>query len=313
MNETWNILTAVSATAKQQPSDTRWAGVLFIILGIAFIALGIILRLKYRNTRVFQVNKSNNLSISGESIIGDRRYQQDYFLFTPDTEDPAIKDAGLLAIVCDGMGGLQGGEIASRMCAETVYNGFYQLGKTDDICHVLKELVTVADQEVSALKDRSGNKLKSGTTVVAVVVRGNKAYWVSAGDSRIYFYHNGRLEQITRDHNFKLLLQEQCNAGYITQKEVDTDKQKEALISYVGKGSDLIIDTGEFEFGVAKNDIILLCSDGLYKSLAESDIKKLVAEHASNIVRLPLMLAKSAMGAGRAGKHDNITVLALKR
>lgn len=312
MNETWGILTAINA-AGQHTGSSRWVGCVFLAVGLAFIAFGIVLRLKFKKIHIYQVNASNNLTISGESIIGDRKYQQDYFLFTSDTDDPAIKNTGLLAVICDGMGGLEGGEIASRVCAETIYNGFYQMGKTDNVCQVLKGLVAAADEEVSALKDKHGNKLRCGTTAIAVAVCGSKAYWVSTGDSRIYFYHNGRLEQITRDHNFKLLLQEQCNAGYITQQDVDSDKQKEALISYVGKGGDLIIDTGEFEFGSSQNDLILLCSDGLYKSLSADEIKNVAEENLDNILRLPFHLAKQAMAAGRPGRHDNITVLTLKR
>ena len=94
---------------------------------------------------------------------------------------------------------------------------------------------------------------------------------------------------------------------------MDSDCQKEALVSYVGKGGNLIIDTGEVEFGVAQNDVIMLCSDGLYKTTCEDDIQRLMLQYASNTSRLPNVLARAAMAGGRAGKHDNITVLTLSR
>lgn len=256
-------------------------------------------------------DETENIGISAESVIGDRKYQQDFFMFASDTDSAAVKEGGLLAVVCDGMGGMEGGEIASRVCAERVYNGYYQMGKTDDVCQTLRELVTAADIEVAALTGQDGRRLSSGTTVAAVAVRGGMAYWASVGDSRIYFAHNGRLEQLTRDHNFRLLLQERCDAGCITQEEVDTDRQREALISYIGKGGGLLIDTGVFEFGDAENDVIVLCSDGLYKSLTEENMRELVMQHAGSGPHLPWVLVHAALTGGRAGKHDNITVLAM--
>ena len=256
-------------------------------------------------------DETGNFGVSAESVIGDRKYQQDFFMFASDTDSAAVKECGLLAIVCDGMGGMEGGEIASRMCAELVYNGYYQLGKVDDVCQTLRELVTAADAEVAALTDQNGRRLSSGTTVTAAVIRDGKVYWVSVGDSRIYFAHDGQLEQITRDHNFRLLLQERCDAGCITQKEVDTDGQREALISYIGKGGDLLIDTGVIELNDAENDVILLCSDGLYKSLPEENIRELMSRQAGNGPHLPWVLVRAAMTCGREGKRDNMTVLAM--
>ena len=312
MNGKWYVMTAATVSAVSS-AGTQSVGILLIAVGVVMIAAGVVLRRSGKTKTAHQQNKTENVNISAESIVGDRKYQQDFFLFTTDASAPAAKDSGVIAVVCDGMGGMEGGEIASRMCAELIYNGFYQLGHIDDVCQVLKELVSAADAEVSAITSQDGRKLKSGTTIVAVVVRGNKAYWVSAGDSRIYFMHNGRLERLTRDHNFRLLLQEQCNAGLISQEEVDTDQQKEALISYVGKGSNLIIDAGEVEFGVADDDILLLCSDGLYKSIGDDEISRLIHEHAGDTYRLPGALAHAAMSGGRPGKHDNITVLTLNR
>lgn len=306
----------MAALQGTQLGGMRLAGIILAAVGFVLIAAGIVYGRGGKKEAAYKPNKTNKpeaITVTAESIIGDRKYQQDFFLFTPDTNSEAVKDSGMLAIVCDGMGGMEGGEIASRMCAELVYNGYYQMGKVDDVCQVLKELVTAADDEVSAITDQSGRKLRSGTTAIAVVVRGSKAYWVSAGDSRIYYLHNGRLERITRDHNFRLLLQEQCNAGYITQEEVETDGQKEALISYVGKGGNLLIDTGVIEFGSAKDDMILLCSDGLYKALTEEDIQRLMLQHAGNSMHLPKVLTRAAMAGGRPGKHDNITVLTVSK
>ncbi len=188
----------------------------------------------------------------------------------------------MLAIVCDGMGGMEGGEIASRMCAELVYNGYYQMGKVDDVCQVLKELVTAADDEVSAITDQSGRKLRSGTTACGSRPRQQGILGLHGRQPHLLPAQRGG-SRITRDHNFRLLLQEQCNAGYITQEDVETDGQKEALISYVGKGGNLLIDTGVIEFGSAEDDmILLLLPTACTKALPEEDIQRLMLQHAGN-------------------------------
>ena len=67
------------------------------------------------------------------------------------------------------------------------------------------------------------------------------------------------------------------------------------------------------EFGSAKDDMILLCSDGLYKALPEEDIQRLLLQHAGNSMHLPKVLTRAAMAGGRPGKHDNITVLTVSK
>ena len=181
MKANWIVLAA--ALQGTQLGGMRLAGIILAAVGFVLIAAGIAYGRGGKKEAAYKPNKTNKpeaITVTAESIIGDRKYQQDFFLFTPDTNSEAVKDSGMLAIVCDGMGGMEGGEIASRMCAELVYNGYYQMGKVDDVCQVLKELVTAADDEVSAITDQSGRKLRSGTTAIAVVVRGSKAYWVSA-------------------------------------------------------------------------------------------------------------------------------------
>ena len=145
MRTEWIVLAA--ALQETQSGGVRLAGIILAAVGFVLIAAGIIYGLGgKKEAAVYKTNKTNkteDINVSAESIIGDRKYQQDFFLFTPDTDSEAVKDSGMLAIVCDGMGGMEGGEIASRMCAELVYNGYYQVGKVDDVCQVLKELLSL--------------------------------------------------------------------------------------------------------------------------------------------------------------------------
>ncbi len=281
-------------------------GIVFLVLGTAAIALN-------KSDSGRNCKNIGGVSVVAESLIGDRKYQQDYYMFPAGNRNSEELKAGVLAVVCDGMGGMENGEIASRTCAELVYNGFYQLGWMENICQVLTELVSAANKEISSLTSEDGKALNSGTTIVAVAVRDNKAYWVSAGDSRIYLFHDEHLEQLTRDHNFRVTLQERCSAGIITPEQMENDRLKDALISYVGRGEDIIIDTGIVNFNTSEGDILVLSSDGLYKYVSDGDIQRIIQRNTKQPEKLAKILAKYAMTGGTRGKHDNITVLVMSR
>lgn len=319
MNNPFDFLMLTAVMTVEVYKTLCISGTAMIVCGVLLIAAGLIVRGRSRRAvpiqpdeeDITELNEASGVSVYVESVIGDREYQQDYFLFAQGAENEERVRAGRLAVVCDGMGGIKGGELASRCCAETIFNGFYQIGWTENVRQILQQLVTAADKEVSGISSADGKPLHCGTTAIAVVIRDKKAYWVSTGDSRIYYFHNGRLQQLTRDHNFRMTLQERCAAGQITQEQVENNRQKEALISYVGKGGNLIVDTGEFDFPQGRGDILLLCSDGLYKSIPDSEIQRLMMRNADNVSRLPGILVRAAMAGGRPGKHDNTTVLAI--
>ena len=275
-----------------------------IAAGLALVLLGCLLR---RRTHTAGGKTAFN-GIAAVSLLGDRSNQQDFFLF-PQGEN---YQQGRLAVVCDGMGGLSGGEQASRVCAQKIFSGFYSRPVQDNVCERLKALAEEADSEVSSLKDANGNLLRSGTTLVAAVVKDGKAYWVSVGDSRIYLYQQGRIIQLTRDHNLRMNLESRLAAGLITREQMAAVPKQEALTSFIGKGRELIIDTGELEFTGEDGSLLLLCSDGLYKSLSDMQIAELVQKNIKNVQRLPEIIANTALKTGNR-KHDNTTVLVIGR
>ena len=131
MKANWIVLAA--ALQGTQLGGMRLAGIILAAVGFVLIAAGIVYGRGGKKEAAYKPNKTNKpeaITVTAESIIGDRKYQQDFFLFTPDTNSDAVKDSGMLAIVCDGMGGMEGGEIASRMCAELVYNGYIRWARS---------------------------------------------------------------------------------------------------------------------------------------------------------------------------------------
>ena len=309
-----NSIAVIATVSVQGYKFTHAFGYVLVILGTLLVVSGAFMSLrsvKFRKglSNEGRFKKEKGLTLSAESLLGDREYQQDYFIYPRGEDNELTSSIGKLAIVCDGMGGLEGGERASRLCAELVYKGFYQIGSAENICHVLSELVSAANTEIANLVGEGGRKLDSGTTIVATVVSGNTVNWISAGDSRIYIYHDRRLMQITRDHNYRITLRERYNAGLITQAQMESDPQRNALISYVGRGETIIIDSGTINFDPKAGDILVLCSDGLYKYLSDEKILELIHSNAKHPNELAGILAKAALNEDKRKKHDNITVL----
>lgn len=268
------------------------------------------------------------LRIEGYSIIGDRMVQQDAFNYIQ-KKMPLISVAGnengeenattsvmqdvVLAVVCDGMGGMEGGEFASRKAIETIFRMFENnppLAESD-IPDWFQTVCRMADQNVCSLTGRDGESLMAGTTVVAVMIIENRLYWVSVGDSRIYFMDGNELHTITRMHNYFMKIEEMLRDGSMTVEESETEKARgEALISYLGIGELPIIDTNRTPIMLRPGQAIILCSDGLYKSLDDSQVRALLDESGESPKLASMRLCNTAYRLA-TGKQDNTTTIVI--
>ena len=207
------------------------------------------------------------LSYSLRSEIGTREEQQDYAA--------CLNEKNLfVAVVCDGMGGLEGGYAAGKCAAETFIDIIKKRDKTESIPSLLLRSVDILDEKVSNLRGLSSEKLKSGTTIVAVIIENGMLYWLSVGDSRLYLMRQNELVRATRDHNYSLII-DSMPQGYIpTEEEI---QKKEALVSYIGISGIEIMDISRNPVSLIKNDKILLTTDGLFKSLTDEQIKLILS------------------------------------
>lgn len=253
------------------------------------------------------IEKVIRLGVS--TTIGTRSTQQDSFSKSPANYDYIIKHKGLFVSVCDGMGGMQGGEIASKLCSDCIYESY--LGSLLPNIQpelLMKEAILRADKAISTMTNRDGQKIRAGTTSVSAIIKENEMHWVSVGDSRIYLYENGRLNQITRDHNYYLELSKRVNAHEITQQEADDDPHADALISYVGMGGIRIIDSGKIDLDDTNDKVFVLCSDGLYKALADIEIEAIITQCIGNPQRIADKLIHAVEGKRMVRQLDNTTV-----
>jgi hypothetical protein len=240
------------------------------------------------------------------SIIGTRKYQQDSIY------GKVYQNMRALAVICDGMGGMNGGEIASKTAVDTLVHDFNRDINISNIPDFFKKEAIKLDECVTELEDEYGNPLGGGSTIVSIIANGNELYWLSVGDSRIYIIRNHEIKAVNQDHNFRMQLDAMLAAGKITAEEYKQEEhQAEALISFLGIGGLSLMETNVKPFTLKMNDIVLLCSDGLYKRLSNKEILKIIEDNSYDMQKAAVTLTDIVMQKTERNQ-DNTSVALLK-
>lgn len=250
---------------------------------------------------------SKNVYIGSFSVIGRRHKQQD--AIKTDTYYTYIEKGKAIAVLCDGMGGLNGGEKASALCSEIVHSNFHNDAEFNSIPEFYRAAIWQADEKISTMRNERNEKLCAGTTLVSVVVDGDKLFWASVGDSRIYIIRRGKILCITQDHNYLMILNEKVKNGEISQNEADSHPKKEALISYIGMGGVKYIDMNVKAFELLDGDDIVLCSDGLYRTVSEEEIVQIVLSFGNDPQQAAEALTVLALSKKRRDQDNTSAVV----
>lgn len=253
----------------------------------------------------------NVVLYAGSSEIGMRSSQQDAVALFQNVPQDGRLPTRTYAVLCDGMGGMASGEKASAAALEQVMKRLKEAGYPGNFPVLLKKAIYEADDEVYALQDESGKRLGAGTTLTAVVIEDNRFCFAAVGDSRIYLIRDGVMHQLTADHNVMYRLEEQIRAGQITIEEANATPKREALISFIGMGCVTLMNLSTMPFLLHQNDYILLCSDGLYRTLSVEEILTLLQKSPDDIQKAAKSLTDAAIGKGLRSQ-DNTTVALLK-
>lgn len=251
------------------------------------------------------------MHLFGNTDIGRRRQNNQDSFFTKQYDDPGIA----LALVCDGMGGANGGNIASALAGEAFLrriDSFVEGKKVrsrcvteGDISSALAHAVSDANAAVYRRAAEEKELKGMGTTLVAALSIDNILYIVNVGDSRLYLFADGNLLQITRDHS---LVQYLIDTGKITEAEAKDYPSRNVITRAVGTERSLEADIFSFDMSTVQNDpsaCALLCSDGLSSYVEETficDVLKKEKDRAG----VPDTLISAA---NEAGGVDNITVV----
>lgn len=246
---------------------------------------------------------------------GRREYQQDAVYVTPSKKFAANRKTRVMAVVCDGMGGMADGGKASRTAIQMMINGFQNVQNQPqmNIPGFFQSAIVTIDKTIASFPKENGRG--SGTTMVAAIAEENKLYWASVGDSRIYIIRENNnqteMRQITRDHNYWLRLQEMVAQGKMTQEEAMGKRQKEALISFLGIGNVSLMDISTEPIPMQYGDIVMLCSDGITKTLPDHQIKSIILDDKNPIEQKAVQLVEAAIH-GNTHSQDNTSVAILQ-
>lgn len=213
----------------------------------------------------------------------------------------------VLAALCDGMGGVHGGELAAKLAADAFmqYAGDALRGDgAADAAQLLREASAYANLKVYDRAFRDDACRGMGTTLVAALVRETDAAVVNIGDSRCYWLADGQLQQVTRDHS---LVQSMVDRGLITEEEARSHPRKNVIMRAVGL--ERMIRSDIFRLDMRPGDALLLCSDGLSNLVEMQEMEALLKSGRSEeaVCETLLQLALDR------GAPDNVTIVLVRR
>jgi protein phosphatase len=226
-------------------------------------------------------------------------------------EDSVATDESVaLAVLADGMGGYNAGEVASSMATSFIHA---ELGRwlreassqasDAEVRRAMDICVENANRAIFKASNANPQYNGMGTTLVVAVFRGDRVLLGHVGDSRCYRLRAGKLQQITRDHS---LLQEQIDAGLITPEQAAFSSNKNLVTRAVGVEDLVLLETHQHD--VAAGDLFLMCSDGLSDMLDDGGIAQVLQAHDS----LQAQAQALVDAANDAGGKDNISVILIR-
>ncbi|MDO5602161.1 MAG: Stp1/IreP family PP2C-type Ser/Thr phosphatase [Oscillospiraceae bacterium] len=207
------------------------------------------------------------------------------------------------AVVCDGMGGANGGAVASRLAADSMEETFTQAFDAEEppkgIPGIQENAIEKANETIYLCARQNLSMAGMGTTVVSAVLRKGVLYLSHVGDSRAYLYRDGGLELLTRDHS---MVQALVEKGSITEEEAYRHPGKNLITRALGVGPK--VEAESVAVHIRQGDVVLLCSDGLSNYVTQEEMAAVMRDK-------PFFEAAGALvdAALDAEGHDNITAL----
>lgn len=238
------------------------------------------------------------MKVLAETDIGlVRKENQDSF------KTGKFDDGTVWCVVCDGMGGALGGNVASKMAvdliSQRIENCYNSKMKPSSIGNLLESAINLANIEIFDAAKENIKYHGMGTTVVAVIANEENIFVSHDGDSRAYIKTADDLKQITVDHS---VVQEMVNRGEITSEEAEHHPIKNYITRALGVENSIAVDYNYLKFN--KDDILLVCTDGLSNSLSSQEISDMLQEEDC---------AKKLVDAAvKKGGRDNITAVVIK-
>lgn len=240
------------------------------------------------------------VEIAGLSDVGcQRENNEDSYGYWESEDDAVFARLGRLAIVADGMGGHEGGQIASQIAVETVLQSYSSASESDPE----KALITGFEEAHHRIQRRAKENPElqgMGTTCTAFAIAGPRLFYAHVGDSRVYLLRKNTLRPLSRDHSLVARLVE---TGVIRQEDAENHPQKHVLTAALGVADDIEPDVPAGPLSLEKSDVVLICTDGLWGQLSETELKDALSSNT------PMDACQALVSLAKEhGAPDNVTL-----
>lgn len=228
-----------------------------------------------------------------------RENNEDSYAYWESDDDAEFERLGRLVVVADGMGGVEGGQFASRIAVESVQHAYASSPESDPQQRLL-EAFRLAHAQVQE-KARQDPALRGmGTTLTAFALVGHRLFYAHVGDSRLYLLRAGKLQALTHDHSLVARLVEN---GVVSARDAESHPQKHVLTAAVGVSDEIQPDHPAGPINIQASDVLMACSDGLWGQMSEQEMAEILAsQKPAEACRSLVEVAKNH------GGPDNITL-----
>jgi len=210
-----------------------------------------------------------------------------------DAIETVIVEDGYLALLCDGVGGDFGGELAARIAIKSALY-FFNESKNKNYLERIKQSIQESNSFVFSHSSSNSSYQNMATTLEILFIKGNVAYWGHIGDSRIYHMKSKRLHQITKDHS---LVQKLLDEGFITHKQAASHSQKNVIIKALGDNKIIEPDISKILINESELKRFFICSDGVSNLLNNSELERLLNLHELEEIKTKLIKTIKLRGA----------------
>lgn len=244
------------------------------------------------------------IELGNLSDIGCRREEnQDSFVYAEPDSDEEFQKRGRLAVVADGMGGYEGGGIASGIAVDVMRSTYFS-SAAEDAEGALTDAMIAAHFAIRDYAREHPRDSSMGTTCTAAALRNGNLVYGHIGDSRLYLMRAGSITQLTRDQT---LCERMVEQGLLQPEDIANHPDRHVLVAAMGVGESIPAEFPQEPIAVLPDDILLMCSDGLYDLVSDQEMLARAREQTPEEACRQLVAA-----AKERGGFDNITVQILK-
>lgn len=192
--------------------------------------------------------------------------------FNEDAVEVVEVDGGILAVLCDGVGGDYGGDMASKIAIKSA-TYFFTTSNSDDYLERIKYSLEESNNFVIN-HSASSEVLKSmATTIEMIFIKDNIAFWGHIGDSRIYYIRSGKIKQLTKDHS---LVQKLLDEGFITHQQAANHPNKNVIMKALGDNPFVDPDISKIKLNEYEKNKFFVCSDGITNLVSNNELEEIL-------------------------------------